>query len=681
TGVERGQYAEALGREEEWIKERLQAHRSADGTIEERLGNGRWLKIAERRMPNGDIVGFRVNITRYKTAEEALKKAHDDLERKVEMRTAELKESNDRLLVEVEAHKKTEKALKQQNEYLSALHDMSIGMFGRMALSELLENIVKRAAKLTGIPNGFLHLYDPETDELVIHAGSGDYSGQIGYRLSAGTGLAGAVWQTGKPIILADYAAWPGRLGDSLFDNSHSMIGIPLPAGCGTDGVIGLSFPDKENKIDESLIPVLEQFAEIASLAIYNASLFEKIEDGLTKQIEIEKERREMEKKLFQSQKMESIGTLAGGIAHDFNNILSAIIGYTELALDEVEPGSGIGDYLPEVYTAGKRARDLVKQILTFARKSEEELKIIRVNTIAREVLKFIRSTIPTTIQISKSIESNSQIKGNATQVHQVLMNLCTNAAHAMEQEGGVLALSIRDVFIPERITHRNMVLTPGHYMEIRISDTGEGISPDIIDAIFEPYFTTKDPGEGTGMGLAVVHGIVDSYGGKITVDSELNKGTVFTIYLPIIQKHKEDVPHPSETLPRGTERVLLVDDEVTIVELGREILERLGYLVTTRTSSLEALERFRSGPDDFDLVITDMTMPNMTGDRLATEMMAIRKDVPVILCTGYSKKISAERVSEIGIKALVYKPLVRANLSKTVRKVLDEAKGIPHDK
>jgi len=386
---------------------------------------------------------------------------------------------------------------------------------------------------------------------------------------------------------------------------------------------------------------------------------------------------KQLEDQLRQAQKMESIGSLAGGIAHDFNNILTSVIGFTELSLDEVEKGTHLEDNLQEIYTAGKRAKDLVSQILAFARQSEEELKPIQVDTIAAEVLKFIRSSIPATIEIKQNIESDSLITGNATQVHQILMNLFTNAAHAMEDKGGILEFGLKDVVMNMGANRKKLDLTSGNYIEIKVSDTGVGIAPEIIGSIFDPYFTTKGPGEGTGMGLAMVHGIIESYGGKISVDSKPGQGTLFTIYLPVTRKRQGGHhPYQPETLPAGTERILFVDDEASIAKMGGQTLERLGYTVSIRTSSIEALELFRTKPNDFDLVITDMTMPNMTGDRLAIELMKIRPDIPVILCTGYSKRISDETATEMGIKTFIYKPIVKVDLAKTVREVLDEAKS-----
>jgi len=383
-------------------------------------------------------------------------------------------------------------------------------------------------------------------------------------------------------------------------------------------------------------------------------------------------ERKKVEKKLRQAQKMESIGTLAGGIAHDFNNILSSIIGFTELALGGAEKGTELEDDLQEIRTAGMRAKDLVKQILTFAHQSDEAVKPIQVSIIAKEVLKFIKSSIPTTIQINENINSDSFIMGSPTQVHQVFMNLFTNAAHAMEENGGILEVSVNDTTIDKMAMIPNLKL--GEYIEIKVTDTGMGIPTQHIHTIFDPYFTTKPVGEGTGMGLAVVHGIVENYGGQITVDSTIGKGTCFSIYLPNTKKRKKLASVKEEDLPLGTEHILFVDDEAAIAKMGSKVLQQLGYSVTTKTSSVEALELFRSKPQAFDLVVTDMTMPNMTGDKMAAEMINIRPNISVVLCTGYSNKISEKITAEVGIKAFAYKPIVKADLAKTVRKVLDEA-------
>ncbi|MFA5903689.1 MAG: response regulator [Desulfobacula sp.] len=388
------------------------------------------------------------------------------------------------------------------------------------------------------------------------------------------------------------------------------------------------------------------------------------------------KEKVEMEKRLLQAQKMEAIGTLAGGIAHDFNNILSGILGFTELAIDEAEKGTILENDLQEIYTGGKRAKELVKQILWFARQSDEKIRPVKPDLIAKEVLKFIRSSIPATIKIESDILTDSLIAGSSIQVHQIFMNLCTNAAHAMEDNGGVLKVTLSNVEMDTPETVKRPGLKKGHFVEIKVSDTGTGIAPEIMDLIFEPYFSTKKPGEGTGIGLALVKGIVENYGGSISVASEPGKGSIFTIHLPVLSELGVQQPYGDRDSPTGTERILYVDDELTIVKIADRILKGLGYSVTTRTSSIEALDLFKSNPADFDLIVSDMTMPKMTGDQLARELIAIRPDIPIIICTGYSEKINKEKTKIIGVKEFLMKPVVQSEMAQTVRKVLDQVRN-----
>ena len=396
----------------------------------------------------------------------------------------------------------------------------------------------------------------------------------------------------------------------------------------------------------------------------------------ITERIREQKEKERLQKQLIQAHKMESFGHLAGGIAHDFNNILSAIIGFTELALDGAENGSSIEEDLQEIYAAGKRAKDLVNQVLAFARQSDEMIQPIQIARVSNEVLKLIRSTTPSNIKIKQDFNTDSFVMGNSIQIHQIIMNLCTNAVHAMESKGGVLKISLTDITVDETLEFASLGLKPGCYTKMTVSDTGTGIPQEIMGSIFDPYFTTKAIGEGTGMGLSMIYGIVENSGGKITVQSKLDSGTVFAIYLPVTNKCLPQQTFTPSALPTGNERILFVDDEITIVKMGGQIIERLGYSVTTSTNSMEALDLFRSNPAHFDLVITDMTMPTMTGDQLAKELMNIKPDLSVMLLTGYSKKITKETAMQIGVKAFAYKPIVKEELAKTIRKVLDEAKG-----
>lgn len=393
----------------------------------------------------------------------------------------------------------------------------------------------------------------------------------------------------------------------------------------------------------------------------------------ITERKRAEEEKAKLEVKLRQAQKMEAIGTMAGGIAHDFNNILFPIIGYIEMTMEDVPACSKARKNLGEVLKATNRAKELVQQILTFSRRSEHEIKPLRVQAIIKEALKLISSLLPATIEIHQNIDNNcGLILADPGQIHQLIMNLCTNAYHAME-EGGILKVNLSDIKLKEDdLTGSDM--TPGPYLLLKVSDTGQGMEKDVIERIFDPYFTTKEKDKGTGLGLAVVYGIVKEYGGDIKVYSEPGEGTVFTIYFPQIMDDsvlQDDLP--DEKFPAGHEHILFVDNEKQIVDIVQQILHRLGYRVTAISSSLDALEMFRAQPGNFDIVITDLTMPNMTGDKLAGELLKIRPDIPIILCTGFSEKISEEKAKALGIREFILKPIAMSRLANILRKVLDK--------
>jgi len=416
-------------------------------------------------------------------------------------------------------------------------------------------------------------------------------------------------------------------------------------------------------------------------------SVFVQPEDGdpfisgtgrvVTERLLAERQVAKLQEQLAQAQKMESIGTLAGGIAHDFNNILFPMFGYLEMMLEDVPEDNPLRGHLAEVFNGAKRARELVKQILAFSRQTEHEMKPLKVQRVIKEVLKLIGSSLPTTIEIHHDISNAcGLVMADPTQIHQITMNLCTNAFHAMEETGGKLKVALKEIELTAEDL-KNPVMIPGPHVCLTVADTGLGMDQSIIAKIFEPYFTTKKDGKGTGLGLAVVHGIAKSHGGHISVYSEPGKGTVFKVYLPVI-KPRETAQGIKADLPiqKGNERILLVDDQELIVDIERQMLERLGYHVTVRTGSLDALEAFRANPYKFDLVITDMTMPNMTGDKLAGEIIKIRSDIPVILCTGFSEIMPKERAATLGIKRYLMKPVVIKKLSNVIRKVMDEAKA-----
>ena len=383
-------------------------------------------------------------------------------------------------------------------------------------------------------------------------------------------------------------------------------------------------------------------------------------------------ERKMLESKLQQAQRIESIGNLAGGIAHDFNNILSSILGFTELAMADVQIGSPQQENLKEVFIAGNRAKQLVQQILAFARQSNEETKPVRLSDIVNEALKLLRPSTPSSIDIIPTIDSTSRVMENESQLHQIVMNLCTNAVQALQESGTVLEIELRDTSINYPNAQLLTGLPAGEYVELVVADNGPGISPAIIGKIFEPYFTTKEVGEGTGMGLAMVKGIIEGYGGDIQVKSQPGKRTAFTIRLPSSKSLKKDTMEKTELFSSGIERILFVDDEPALTRLGSRMLEGLGYGVTALNSSPEALALFKEKPEDFDLVITDMTMPVMTGDLLSAALRKIRPEIPIILCTGYNSKISNHQDNHPGINVLAFKPLSKADLARMIREVLD---------
>ena len=397
------------------------------------------------------------------------------------------------------------------------------------------------------------------------------------------------------------------------------------------------------------------------------------ISEDITERKWSEEEREKLQANLRQAQKMEAIGTLAGGIAHDFNNILSAILGFTEISMREVPPGSKLEHNLQRVFNAGIRAGDLVKQILTFSRQTEREIKTVQVKPIIKESLKLIRASLPATIEIHHDIGNESPIMADPTQVHQIIMNLCTNAAHAMQESGGKMVVSLTDVKLGAEVTDLHPDLAPGPFVKLTVTDSGQGMAPEIKDRIFDPFFSTKDLGEGTGLGLSVVHGIVKDSGGMVAVESTPGAGSTFDIFFPVIESEQDAEIVTHTPLSTGTERILFVDDEEHQVEMGKQLLEILGYRVTATTSSREALKVFSAKPHEFDLVITDMTMPKMTGDVLAEEILTIRSDIPIILCTGYSEKLTPAKANVLGIKAVVMKPAVVEEIAGTIRRVLDQ--------
>jgi PAS domain S-box-containing protein len=398
------------------------------------------------------------------------------------------------------------------------------------------------------------------------------------------------------------------------------------------------------------------------------------IED-ITEQRQAEEAKRALEAQLRRVQKLEALGQLAGGIAHDFNNILSGVVAFTELALLDAHEPAAVREHLGEVQSAVGRAAELVRQILTFSRQQKQERRPIRLHFAMREALKLLRSSLPQTIEMEAVVESTAPtVLADSTQVHQLMMNLCTNAAHAMREEAGRLSVRLETVEVDAALERASPALRAGTYACLSVSDTGQGMDARTLQRIFEPFFTTKEPGEGTGLGLAVVHGIVEEHDAVITVDSVPGEGTTFRVFFPEHCELASEDDSEAPTLPRGAgERVLFIDDEQMICRSAEILLSRLGYRVTCYVDPALALSAFREGPDAVDLVITDMTMPRITGIELARQVLALRPKLPVLLSSGYTGSWTLEGVRAHGLSGLIAKPLAAAPLLDAIRAALSE--------
>lgn len=432
----------------------------------------------------------------------------------------------------------------------------------------------------------------------------------------------------------------------------RSLVCVPMTYEGKVTGFLGLSSTRNEREWSITEISLLQLVGQIFTNTLQRAR---------------------MQRQLKQSTKMEAIGTLAGGIAHDFNNILGIISGYAELAGEEATENQYVVWCLNHIRKATQRATDLVKRILTFSRRGEQARKLIKMAPIVKDAVKLLRSTLPTSIEIrSHILEGKGTINADATQLQQVIMNLCVNARDAMKDEGGRIMLTIEDTVLDEE-SLEGRELPPGNYRKLTVSDTGTGIPREVMEHIFEPYFTTKRKGEGSGLGLSVVHGIVKNHGGEVVVESTQGEGTAFHIYLPVREEEIESEAQVEKSLAGGDEHILMVDDEEALVSAGKRQLEKLGYRVTATTRSLEALELFRENPDAYDLLFTDFNMPQLKGDGLAQEILKIRPDTPVILCTGFASEVDEQKLLEAGIKKLLLKPLNKNEMAHSIRVLLDQ--------
>jgi len=428
--------------------------------------------------------------------------------------------------------------------------------------------------------------------------------------------------------------------------------------------------------------PVLNRNGEERMIAWHNTTL--KDEQGsiqatlgsgtdITDQLQAEKENIRLETQVRQMQKIEALGTLAGGVAHDFNNILGAIIGYGEMALEDVPEGNPAKHGLEQVIKASQRGKSLVRQITTFTRQSEHEKQPVRATPIIEEALQLLRASLPSTITITHSFQAASDIiNADATQIHQILLNLGANSSHALREKGGTFSVSLKNTELDADTVLRYPGLRPGVFLQLTVGDTGPGMEPEVLERIFDPYFTTKKSGEGTGMGLAMVLGIVKNHGGAITAYSEPGKGSTFQILLPLVKVITFPEEDTREPVPGASRRILFVDDESDLVDIARQMLGRLGHEVVVQSDGNKALALFRTRPEAFDLVITDQTMPGITGMELAREILAIRPDTPIILCTGFSEHATPETIRDTGIKTFLMKPFSRREIAEAIRRAFE---------
>ena len=395
----------------------------------------------------------------------------------------------------------------------------------------------------------------------------------------------------------------------------------------------------------------------------------------VTKSILDQEEKRNLETKLAQAIKMQAVGTLAGGIAHEFNNLLSVIMGCAELARMEVPKNSFVDDQLDSLLKASYRVKDLVKQILTFSRQGQQKKKSCRLCTLIQESLKLVRTSIPASVDIKVDIDRDiGNVNVDPTEIQQIIMNLCSNAVWAMKEKG-TIAISLHQIQLSRSKTNQ-AGLADGTYIELVFSDTGVGMDDEIQNKIFDPFFTCKGAGEGTGMGLSITNNIMLSYGGAITVESELGKGTTLHLFFPVTEDPVSEEENPVEDIPKGHEHILFVDDQQMVAKMCEKMISRLGYTVNVYTDSLKAIDAFKANPDAFDLVITDQIMPGFSGEELVKELRALRSDIPIILCTGYSTQIDEEKSTTLGINAFAYKPLERKDIARLIRTVLDEKRS-----
>ena len=608
-------------------------------------------------------------------AEDALQKSYDDLELRVQGRTLELQNAYRAVEAEIVERREAEAALRKTNDLLK----LYTAPISRQEYLDAVAKLLREWAECEALG---IRVLDRE--------GNIPYGSYLGFSKKFWESENCLSLDRDQCVCTRVVKGGPGpedmpyitTNGSFHCDDTAEILSILTPEAkerfrgkCMEEGyasvtVIPISYRNKilgaihladhsKAKIPARTVEFIESVQALIGETIH----------GLIR----EEESGRLEQQLFQAQKMEALGTAAGGIAHDFNNFLSVIIGFTEVVQGRVAKGSREEHHLGRVLEAGLRGRELIRQMLTFASFGKHEKKPLRLSGVIQGTMDFLRASMPSTISIRVDVESESgPILGDINQIRQVLVNLCSNAAFAMREKGGVLRVELSDFSVPP--SQGDLLgMKPGLYMKLSVADTGEGMPPEIVHRVFDPFFTTKHPGEASGLGLSVVHGMVKQHGGSITVESEPGRGSIFTVYLPKATEKPPGDGVTGEDIPAGTERVLFIDDEEALVEIGRELLEELGYRVTAATGSLGALAAFKADPSRFDLVITDQTMPDMTGIELAKEILTLKPEMAIIMCTGFSDLVDAGTAQAAGIKAFAMKPLTKGEIARIIRKVLDE--------
>lgn len=590
------------------------------------------------------------------------------------------------ILTDITDRKLAEKQLKTKAHELEVLNRL-----GREMGEELfIDAIVQTALRVTmkSVHTDVVILFLREENTLILKgflSEGGRHSEEDIPVHRVGECLCGRAVSDGNAVYSLDIHTDPRCTYDECRRAGlRSFVALPLKSEGEVIGVLGLA--SKRKRDFEASASFLEALGYEIAIGLKNGLLFEKVradavelEKRLVQIQDSQKEKEDLMRQLHQAQKMEAIGTLAGGIAHDFNNILAPILVSTEMALLNIPPEHTAKPMLKRVLIAVDRAKDLVNQILSFSRQGDLQKGPMQVGPILKEAVKLSRAALPATIEIRQDIQTESDmVLADPTQMHQVIVNLVTNAAHAMRSEGGVLEITLGEEILDENTaTEMNASLIPGPFLKLMVRDSGHGMDSKTLEKIFDPFFTTKKRGEGTGLGLATVHGIIRNCNGAVVAESQLGQGSCFTVYLPRLESPNKEKEEERQSMPRGTERILFVDDEPMIAEIYADMLRFLGYEVECMTDPLETLKAFRMNPEAYDLVITDMTMPKMTGEELGKEIMRIRPDIPLILCTGFTEKISESKAIQLGFCAFVMKPVVTKEIAQKVRLALDsERKG-----